>query len=61
MINNKVFSISLKLALVIFIMAIIMLFIVKPLSAEFYILIITAALMLIMIVVGTILIRKEKR
>jgi hypothetical protein len=42
-------------------MAGIMLFFVKPLSAEFVVTIITMVLMLIMIIVGSIMIRKDDK
>ena len=57
--NFKDVSILTKLAMFLFIACAIMLFIVKPLTAEFYILIIAMALMLIVIVVSIIKIRKN--
>ena len=58
--NNSLFSISLKLALIILIIAIINLFMVPRFSAEFYILVITIVLMIIMVIVGAIMVRRDK-
>lgn len=58
--NNSLFSISLKLALIILIIAVINLFMVPRFSAEFYILVITIVLMIIMVIVGSIMVRRDK-
>lgn len=58
--NNSLFSISLKLALIILIIAVINLFMVPRFSAEFYILVITIVLMIIMVIVGAIMVRRDK-
>ena len=58
--NNSLFSISLKLALIILIIAAINLFMVPRFSAEFYILVITIVLMIIMVIVGAIMVRRDK-
>ena len=55
--GNK--SIFIKLAMVIFIISIVMLFIVQFNSAEFYITIFTAILMAIVIIFGIIKIRRD--
>lgn len=52
-------SILSKLALFLFIASLIMVFIVEPFSAEFYILIFSMILMLIIIVYSVIKVRKE--
>lgn len=57
--NLKDTSILTKLALFLFIACLIMVFIVEPFSAEFYILIISLVLMLVIIVVSIIKARKE--
>ncbi len=46
---DKILSVTLKLALFLFITDVIMLFIVEPFSAEFVITVISAALMLILV------------
>ena len=58
--NNSLFSISLKLALIILIIALVNIFMVPRFSAEFYILFITIVLMLIMVIVGAIMVRRDK-
>ena len=58
--NNSLFSISLKLALIILIIASVNIFMVPRFSAEFYILFITIVLMLIMVIVGAIMVRRDK-
>ena len=57
--NFKDTSILTKLAIFFFIACGIMLFIVKPFTAEFYIMIIAMALMLIVIIISIIKIRKD--
>lgn len=52
-------SILTKLAIFLFIASLIMLFIVEPLSAEFYILIFSMILMLSIIIVSFIKVRKD--
>ena len=57
--NFKDTSILTKLALFLFIASLIMIFIVTPFSAEFYITIISMVLMLVVIVVSIIKTRRE--
>lgn len=57
--NFKDTSILTKLALFLFIASLIMIFIVTPFSAEFYVTIISMVLMLVVIVVSIIKTRRE--
>ena len=58
--KGNLFSISLKLALVILFIALVNIFMVPRFSAEFYILFITIVLMLIMVLIGSLMIRRRK-